>query len=144
MNRLKAAIPLPALAAQAAGLPAPADGCILGSPFRHGQRSNKISACPKVLTREIARPPLDFSGNMDRAYSLYELYHLSNCIFGRNSNIHVNMVFAQMPFQNAALTLPSQDVKHFAQASTNFTEKYFSTTLRYPHDVILAVPRRMA
>ena len=68
---------------------------------------------------------------------------LSYRIFGRNRDIHMNMIGAQMAFQNQALPLTSQFANRFAKLLPDTAIENFSTTFWYPNNVILAVPYRM-
>ncbi|MDK2849097.1 MAG: hypothetical protein PWP34_2450, partial [Desulfuromonadales bacterium] len=52
----------------------------------------EISTGPKILAREIPRSPTKGPGNMNGTFTLDVSYDLSYRIFGRDRDIHMNVV----------------------------------------------------
>jgi hypothetical protein len=52
----------------------------------------KISTGPKILAREIPRSPTKGPGNMNGTFTLDVSYDLSYRIFGRDRDIHMNVI----------------------------------------------------
>ena len=59
----------------------------------------------------------------------------------RNRNQYVNVVRQRMPFENRALLLPREFMQERADCFSNVPEQRIASTLRYEHDMILAIPR---
>jgi len=77
------------------------------------------------------------------ALALYVPYDLSNRIFRRDRDIHMDMIRAQMAFQYLALALPSQFSYDLPKVLPNPTIQNLPAILGYPYDMVLAVPNRM-
>jgi len=88
---------------------------------------------PKIVAR-----------NVDCTFSLHIPNYLGHRIFRRYGDQHVNMVRLQMPFQYLTLLLPSQLMQNLTKVLSQLAIKRFLSTLRYPHDVVLAFPPRVA
>src|SRR5262249_10295972 len=81
---------------------------------------------------------------VDGALPLDEPDHLRYRILRWNRHQHVHMVRHQVAFFHLALLLRGQSPKHLSKVPTKLTVQRPATTLRDEHDVVFALPPRVA
>src|SRR5271167_260681 len=100
----------------------------------------KYSRAQKTLTDKAALPLAINSRKMNRALAFDVPDHLTDRVFRRNRQQHVNMIWHQMAFFDAALPLFGQLSKYRTEMSLQFAIKYRPTVFWDENDVIFAVP----
>jgi len=99
---------------------------------------------PEMLSYEIALPlPVD-TGQVDRALTFDEPDHLRNCVFWRYRDHHVHVVGHEMPLLDLALLLQSQFTEHFPEVLSQLPVQRLSAAFWNEHDVVFALPLRVA
>ena len=78
-------------------------------------RRHRISARPEFLTVEVALPPAKLPSYRNRALPLHIADDLRDRVFRGNVDHHVDVVLHHVTFDNLALFLDRQLVKHRTQ-----------------------------
>ena len=97
-----------------------------------------------MLPHKILLSSLKIPSNLNRTFSFDISNNLGHRILGWNGKQNVNMVGHKMPFNNLALFLQCQLSKYFSQVFPEIFKYCLLPILRYPYDVILAIPLRVA
>ncbi len=103
-----------------------------------------ITSCPKILPNKILLSTLKVTGNLNCAFSFDKAHYLGHRVFGWNRKQDMDMIWHQIPFDHCAFFLSGQFSKYFTQIFPQVSEDRFLTVLRYPDDVILAIPLGVA
>ena len=101
---------------------------------------DEIPARPEALSDE---PALSFAVNsrkMDRALAFDVPNHLTDRIFRRYRQQHVNVVGHQVPLFDAAFSLLGQLLEYRAEMSLQLAIQRLPAVFGYENDVIFAVP----
>ena len=107
-------------------------------------RGHEVSTRPETLAFEVPFLAHVGSRDIDGALALDEPHYLSNRVFRRYEDHHVNMIQQQFALYDVAFTLPSQIVEHLAEMFTNFSKQPLPTVLGNEHNVVDAIPFRVA
>jgi hypothetical protein len=104
----------------------------------------QIPSRPEMLTNVILFSLPVRPRQVNRALALDIPNHLRHCVFRRYRNQYVHMVRHQMAFLDLAFTLLGQIAEYLAQMLAEGFVKHLPAALRDKHNVILAIPFRMA
>ena len=95
---------------------------------------------PRNFDNEPALPLAINSRKMDRAFAFDVPDYLTDRVFRGNRQQHVNMIWHQRAFFDAALPLFGQLSKKRTEMSFQFAIEYLLTAFWDENDVIFAVP----
>src|ERR1700742_529970 len=107
-------------------------------------RRDEVPSCPEVLPYEVALAlPID-SGDMNGALPFDETHHLRHRVLRRYRHQHMNVVSHHVPFFDRRLLLRCQFPEYLPKMLPQLPVQHFPTTLGDEHDMIFALPRRVA
>ena len=125
------------------GIPALAGLSVLHG-FVPPHRGYKVPSCPKMLPDEVSLPLRIDPRQMNGALALDVPHHLRYRVLRRYRNHHMNVVRHQVPFFYSTFFLFRQLSENLAKVLAQFSVQRPSPAFRYEHDVVFALPRRVA
>ena len=105
---------------------------------------NVITSCPKILADKVLLSALKVASNLDGAFAFDKTHNLGNCVFGWNRKHDVDVIWHEMPFDHCTFLLSCQFSKYLTQIFPQVAEDRFLAILRYPYDMVLAIPLGVA
>jgi len=107
-------------------------------------RRDIVASGPEVLLYKILLSTLKILGYLNRTFAFDKTNDLIYRTLGQKGKQNVNMVGHKIPFQHLAPFLPCQFMKCFSRMPPEASKYCLLAILRYPCDVILAFPHRIA
>jgi hypothetical protein len=97
-----------------------------------------------MLPHEVALPLSVRPGQVDRTLALDKADHLRNRVLWWDRDHHVNIIQHEVTFFDPALLLQGQLAEHISEMLPQFPIKYLPAVLGNEHNVVFALPFRVA
>jgi hypothetical protein len=97
-----------------------------------------------VLSHKIPLPLSVHPRQMDRALTFDKSHHLRHRVLGWNRDHHVHVIRQKMTLLDPALLLLGQLPEHLPEMRPQLRIQRLSPALRNEHDVVFALPFRVA